>query len=105
MTVLGFSSAPLGNLFDHLDEATSIAASLQALACGINRLNMAPLFGHGLAELRVGAALRQTLQQRSRASIAAQAGTVCELSGSVTECGVSFARRPCRFQCERRRQR
>lgn len=69
VTVLGFGSAPLGNLFDHLDEATSIAAVLQALDCGINLLDMAPLYGHGLAELRVGAALRQALQQRSRASI------------------------------------
>ena len=69
VSVLGFGAAPLGNLFDHLDEATSVATVLGALACGINLLDMAPLYGHGLAELRVGAALRQALQQRSRASV------------------------------------
>ena len=67
--VLCFGAAPLGNLFDHLDEATSVATVLGASACGINLLDMAPLYGHGLAELRVGAALRQALQERSRASL------------------------------------
>ena len=69
VTVLGFGAAPLGNLFSHLDEATSVAAVVAAFDGGINLLDMAPHYGNGLAELRAGEALRQVLQHRSRDSI------------------------------------
>lgn len=69
VTVLGFGAAPLGNLFNHLDEATCVATVVAAFDNGINLLDMAPHYGNGLAELRAGAALRQLLQHRSRDSI------------------------------------
>jgi D-threo-aldose 1-dehydrogenase len=69
VTVLGFGAAPLGNLFSHLDEATSVAAVVEAFENGINLFDMAPHYGNGLAELRAGAALRQALQRQSRDSL------------------------------------
>ena len=66
VTVLGFGTAPLGNLFEHLDEATAHAATLEALDRGINLFDTAPLYGHGLAELRVGAALREGQHRHPR---------------------------------------
>jgi D-threo-aldose 1-dehydrogenase len=69
VTVLGFGAAPLGNLFSHLDEATSVATVVEAFDNGINLFDMAPHYGNGLAELRVGAALRQVLQRQSREDV------------------------------------
>jgi D-threo-aldose 1-dehydrogenase len=69
VTVLGLGAAPLGNLYSHLDEPTSVATVVAALDEGINLLDMAPHYGNGLAELRAGAALRQALQYRSRDSV------------------------------------
>jgi D-threo-aldose 1-dehydrogenase len=69
VTVLGFGAAPLGNLFSHLDEATSVATVVEASDNGINLFDMAPHYGNGLAELRAGSALRHVLQQRSRDSV------------------------------------
>lgn len=59
VSVLGFGTAPLGDLFAHLDDATAIAAAERAFALGVNLLDSSPLYGHGLAEHRCGTALRR----------------------------------------------
>ena len=59
VSVLGFGTAPLGDLFARLDDATSIAATERAFELGINLLDTSPLYGHGLAEHRCGTALRR----------------------------------------------
>ncbi|MBR0800613.1 aldo/keto reductase [Bradyrhizobium jicamae] len=59
VSVLGFGTAPLGDLFAHLDDATAIAAAERAFALGVNLLDSSPLYGHGLAEHRSGTALRR----------------------------------------------
>jgi D-threo-aldose 1-dehydrogenase len=59
VSVLGFGTAPLGDLYKPLDDATATAAVERALALGINLVDTSPLYGHGLSELRCGAALRR----------------------------------------------
>jgi D-threo-aldose 1-dehydrogenase len=59
VSALGFGSAPLGDLYQRLDDGTAIAAVERAFALGINLLDSSPLYGHGLAELRCGAAIRR----------------------------------------------
>ena len=56
---IGFGAAPLGDLYGHLDEATAVGAADAALSAGVTLLDTSPLYGHGLAEARCGAALRQ----------------------------------------------
>jgi D-threo-aldose 1-dehydrogenase len=55
---IGFGGAPLGNLFAALSEADAAGAVGSAFAAGIRLFDTAPLYGHGLSEHRIGAALR-----------------------------------------------
>jgi D-threo-aldose 1-dehydrogenase len=55
---VGFGSAPLGDFFQKLDEKTAIATVEAAFAAGINLVDTSPHYGNGLAEHRIGTALR-----------------------------------------------
>lgn len=55
---LGFGAAPLGDLYAYLDERTAQETVIAALQSGISLIDVSPLYGHGLAEHRIGAALR-----------------------------------------------
>jgi D-threo-aldose 1-dehydrogenase len=55
---IGFGGAPLGNLFAALSEVDAASAIGNAFAAGIRLFDTAPLYGHGLSEHRIGAALR-----------------------------------------------
>lgn len=57
-SLIGFGGAPLGDLYTHLDETTAQETVRAALAAGINLVDTSPLYGHGLSEHRIGAALR-----------------------------------------------
>jgi D-threo-aldose 1-dehydrogenase len=59
VTTLGFGTAPLGDLYALADEATAVATIETALRAGMGLVDTSPLYGHGLAELRLGAALRR----------------------------------------------
>ena len=59
VTVLGFGSAPLGDIYQVLDDATAIATVETAAHSGITLFDSAPLYGQGSAEHRVGTALRR----------------------------------------------
>ena len=59
VTVLGFGGAPLGDLYEILDDDTAIAAVAAAAAAGVTLYDVAPLYGHGLAEHRVGTVLKR----------------------------------------------
>ncbi len=64
VSCLGLGCAPLGNLYSavsDLDATQTIAAALDA---GINYFDVAPLYGLGLAERRLGAALRGVARDR-----------------------------------------
>ncbi|BCP55916.1 oxidoreductase [Kaistia sp. 32K] len=58
VTTLGFGSAPLGDLFNRLDEKTARGAVEAAVEAGVTLYDTSPFYGHGLAEHRIGAALR-----------------------------------------------
>jgi D-threo-aldose 1-dehydrogenase len=55
----GAAAVNIPLLYAVLDDATAIAAAERALQLGITLLDAAPLYGHGLAEHRCGAALRR----------------------------------------------
>ena len=59
VSVLGFGTAPLGDLFVRIPDAVAIATVERAFALGINLLDSSPLYGRGLAEHRCGTALRR----------------------------------------------
>jgi D-threo-aldose 1-dehydrogenase len=59
VSALGFGAAPLGDLYAALDDATATAAVAAAADAGITLFDVAPLYGRGLAEHRVGTALRR----------------------------------------------
>ena len=56
-TELGFGSAPLGNMHRVLSDEDCRATIQAALDCGVNYFDTAPQYGHGLSEMRIGAAL------------------------------------------------
>ena len=62
-SVLGFGTAPLGDLFLQLDDETAIAAAERAFELGVNLLDTSPLYGYGLSEHRCGTALRRVPRQ------------------------------------------
>ena len=59
VSVLGFGTAPLGDLFIRIPDDVAIATVERAFALGINLLDSSPLYGRGLAEHRCGTALRR----------------------------------------------
>lgn len=59
VSALGFGGAPLGDLYARLDEAQAIATVEAAVASGVTLIDTSPLYGHGLSEHRIGAALRR----------------------------------------------
>ncbi|MGA7811065.1 aldo/keto reductase [Bradyrhizobium sp.] len=59
VSVLGFGTAPLGDLYARLDDGLAIAAVQRAFDLGVNLLDTSPLYGRGLAEHRCGTAIRR----------------------------------------------
>jgi D-threo-aldose 1-dehydrogenase len=76
VTTLGFGGAPLGDLYAYIDEASAIATVETALVSGINLVDTSPLYGHGLSEHRIGAALRRS--GRKDVVISTKVGRVAE---------------------------
>jgi D-threo-aldose 1-dehydrogenase len=58
VTAFGLGTAPLGNIFREIGEAESEAMFARAWDAGVRFFDTAPMYGHGLAELRTGHALR-----------------------------------------------
>ena len=75
-SALGFGGAPLGDLYARLDEATAITTVEAALAAGVSLIDTSPLYGHGLSEHRIGAALRRS--GRKDVIISTKVGRVAE---------------------------
>ena len=59
VTALGFGGAPLGDIYERLDDATAIATVEAAAEHGISLFDTAPLYGQGSSEHRFGTALRR----------------------------------------------
>ena len=58
VTKLSFGTAPIGNIFYPIDEQTSDSMFRTAWNAGIRYFDTAPMYGHGLSELRTGHSLR-----------------------------------------------
>lgn len=58
VTSFGFGTAPIGNIFREIDEETSDGMIQSAWDAGIRYYDTAPMYGHGLSELRTGQSLR-----------------------------------------------
>ncbi len=58
VTAFGFGTAPIGNIFREIDEDTSDAMIQTAWDRGVRFYDAAPMYGHGLSELRTGQSLR-----------------------------------------------
>ena len=58
VTQLGFGAAPIGNFLKPISDDTSQAMIRAAWDAGIRYFDTAPLYGHGLSELRLGQGLR-----------------------------------------------
>src|SRR5262245_45056385 len=54
---LGFGTAPLGNMFREIPDAEAVATVDAAWQQGIRYFDTAPMYGAGLAEMRLGRAL------------------------------------------------
>ena len=67
-TVVGLGTAPMGDLFELLDEKTEIATVEQALASGVRLFDTSPHYGNGLAESRMGAGLRRAPRDQTLVS-------------------------------------
>ena len=52
VTILGFGGAPLGDLFERLDEGTAVATVAAAHRAGMTLFDTSPHYGNGLSELR-----------------------------------------------------
>ncbi|WP_020573331.1 aldo/keto reductase [Actinopolymorpha alba] len=57
VTRLGLGTAPLGGLFTHVEDDVAAAVVQASLDAGLTYVDTAPLYGHGVSERRVGAAL------------------------------------------------
>ena len=58
VTSFAFGTAPIGNIFRPIDDQTSDAMIQTAWDSGVRFYDTAPMYGHGLAELRSGHSLR-----------------------------------------------
>ncbi len=57
VTRLGIGGAPIGSLFRTVSDDDAIAAVRRGLELGLNYVDTAPLYGHGISEIRLGRAL------------------------------------------------
>jgi D-threo-aldose 1-dehydrogenase len=59
VTVLGFGGVPLGNLYRACTDAEANATARAVYDAGIRLIDTAPLYGFGMSEHRIGAAMRE----------------------------------------------
>ena len=56
---LSFGGAPIGNLYESVDESSATATIAHAWQSGIRHFDTAPYYGYGLSETRLGGALSE----------------------------------------------
>ncbi len=74
ITRLGFGTAPLGYLYDPVEDDIAVSTMVRAYQLGIRWFDTAPLYGQGAAEIRLGLALKTI--PRDKITIATKAGYV-----------------------------
>src|SRR5262249_23162431 len=75
-SAIGLGTAPLGEIYEVLDEKTSIATVEQAIASGVRIFDTSPHYGNGIAESRMGAGLRRA--KRSDFIVSTKIGRVMD---------------------------
>lgn len=80
---LGFGSAPIGDLYRRLDDDTAVRTVIGAIESGITLVDTAPHYGNGLAEARVGTALRRL--DRDRVVLSTKVGRLMSPDGGPIE--------------------
>lgn len=80
---LGFGSAPIGDLYRRLDDDTAVRTVIGAVESGITLVDTAPHYGNGLAEARVGTALRRL--DRDRVVLSTKVGRLMSPGGGASE--------------------
>lgn len=75
---IGFGSAPLGDFFEKLDERQAIDTVEAALQSGMNLIDTSPHYGNGLAEHRIGTAVRSV--PRDDVVLSTKIGRVMDLA-------------------------
>lgn len=87
VTRLGLGTAPLGGLFQAVDEGEGVRVVERAWNAGIRFFDTAPLYGHGLAETRLGKVLRH--KPRDEFTFATKVGRLLRADAQA-EPGQSF---------------
>ena len=59
VSILGLGCAPLGDLYDLLDDDVALNTVATAAKAGVTLFDVAPLYGRGLAEHRLGTVLKR----------------------------------------------
>ena len=80
LSSVGLGTAPLGNMFQALSEAEAEATFGAALDGGVTYFDTAPLYGFGMAERRLGMALRK--QTDGGCLVSTKAGRLLEVDRS-----------------------
>jgi D-threo-aldose 1-dehydrogenase len=91
VTRFGLGTAPLGGLFEAVDDDTGVGIIERAWEAGIRFFDTAPLYGHGLAEMRLGKVLRQ--KPRDEFTLASKVGRLLR-AGAPPEPGQFYRGTP-----------
>ncbi|MFU8946751.1 aldo/keto reductase [Mycetocola zhadangensis] len=83
LTTLGFGTTPIANMYTAIDDATAHAAVDRAWDAGIRYFDTAPLYGLGLGERRLGAALRD--RPREKVVVSSKVGRIIVPNERPTE--------------------
>ena len=93
VTGFAFGTAPVGNFVREIDEETSDAMFQTAWAQGVRFFDTAPMYGHGLSELRTGQSLRW--KKRDDALFANASSCSVTSTGAPSRCTAPSRWSPC----------
>jgi D-threo-aldose 1-dehydrogenase len=94
---LGFGGAPLGNLYQAVDEDEAEQALAAAWDLGLRYFDTAPLYGNGLSEQRIGRFLRD--KPRDGYVLSSKVGRVLSADASAGDAQFGYVHTPrCRVQ-------
>ncbi|WP_233842698.1 aldo/keto reductase [Dyella sp. 2HG41-7] len=80
---LSFGGAPIGNLYESVDDASACATIAHAWRQGIRHFDTAPYYGYGLSESRLGAALNE--MPRASFTLSTKVGRLIEDDAQQTK--------------------
>jgi D-threo-aldose 1-dehydrogenase len=96
VTALGLGGAPLGNFQASVEEGNALATVDLAYQSGVRYFDVAPQYGHGLAEHRFGQILRR--YPRDSYTLTSKVGRLCIPDANVARDGLFHDPLPFRLQ-------